>query len=154
MSSGSKPTISVLMPNGLTPPLCVYLCCTPATYLVIYSIETGSSTVRRCDCASNLALSMRILASAFRPAKARQTWVSTSPIFEGVIRVSWSFIADLFSHPKTTISFPFTPTAQVPIINQLRRRSSRRMMRSHLSSQPQAHILPGRRAHRDCSLSA
>ena len=114
MSPLSNPTINVLIPNGRTPPLCVYLCCTPATYFVMYSIVTGSSTVNRCDCASNLALSISIRASALRPAKARQTWVSTSPIFDGVILVSCSFIADRFSHPNTTISFPFTPTAQVP----------------------------------------
>ena len=114
MSPLSNPTIRVLIPNGLTPPLCVYRCCTPATYFVMYSIVTGSSTVRRCDCASNRALSTSMRASAFRPAKARQTCVSTRPIFEGVIRVSCSFIADRFSHPSTTIPFPLTPTAQVP----------------------------------------
>ena len=114
MSPLSKPTIRVLIPKGLTPPLCVYRCCTPATYLVMYSIVTGSSTVRRCDCASNRALSTSMRASAFRPAKARQTCVSTRPIFEGVMRVSCSFIADRFSQPNTTIFFPLTPTAQVP----------------------------------------
>ena len=106
--------MSVLIPNGLTPPLCVYRCCTPATYFVMYSIDTGSSTVNLCDCASNLALSTNILASAFSPAKARQTWLSTMEILEGVMRVSWSFIADRFSQPRTTMPLPLTATAQVP----------------------------------------
>lgn len=29
LPSGLKPTISVEMPKGRTPPLCVYFCCTP-----------------------------------------------------------------------------------------------------------------------------
>lgn len=110
----SNPTIRVLMPNGRTPPRWVYRCCTPATCFVMYSIVTGSSRFKRCDCASSLALSTRILASAFRPANARQTWVSMRPILEGVILVSCSFIADRFSHPRTTMSLPLTPTAHVP----------------------------------------
>lgn len=60
------------------------------------------------------ALSIRIRASALSPAKARQTWLSTRPILEGVIRVSWSFMAERFSQPRTTMDLPFTPTAQVP----------------------------------------
>lgn len=114
LSPLSKPMIKVLIPKGRTPPLWVYLCCTPATYFVMYSMVTGSSTVNRWDCASSRALSIRILASAFNPAKARQTCVSIRPIFDGVILVSCSFIADLFSQPRTTMSLPFTPTAQVP----------------------------------------
>ena len=102
------------MPNGRTPPLCVYLCCTPATYLVMYSMLTGSSTVSLWLWASRRALSMRMRASALRPAKARQTWSSTRPILEGVMRVSCSFMADFFSQPSTTISEPLTATAQVP----------------------------------------
>jgi hypothetical protein len=111
----SKPTIMVLMPKGRTPPLCVYRCWTPATYLVMYSMDAGSSTVSLWDCASNRALSTRMRASALRPAKARQTWVSRSWILDGVIRVSCSFMADRFSHPSTTTSLPLTPTAQVPV---------------------------------------
>ena len=114
MSPLSKPTTNVLIPNGLTPPLCVYRCCTPATYLVMYSIVTGSSTVNRWLCASNLALSTKIRASAFSPANAKYTCESMRPIFDGVIRVSCSFMADRFSHPSTTTSAPLTPTAQVP----------------------------------------
>lgn len=110
----SKPTIRLLMPNGRTPPLCVYRCCTPATYLVMYSTVTGSSRFRRCDWASIRALSTRMRASALRPAKARHTCVSTRPILDGVMRVSWSFIAERFSQPSTTTSWPLTPTAQVP----------------------------------------
>ncbi|KAK4650714.1 hypothetical protein QC762_0112900 [Podospora pseudocomata] len=53
-------------------------------------------------------------ASALRPAKARQTCVSMRPILEGVMRVSWSFMAERFSQPRTTTSWPLTPTAQVP----------------------------------------
>ena len=106
---------SVEIPKGLTPPDCVYLCCTPAMYLVMYSMVTASSTVRRCDWASIRALSIRMRASALRPAKARQTWLSTRPIFDGVMRVSWSFIADRFSQPRTTIDLPLTPTALVPV---------------------------------------
>lgn len=116
LSPLSNPTINVLIPNGLTPPLCVYRCCTPATYFVIYSMVTGSSTVNRWDWASNLALSTKIRASALSPAKARHTWVSIRPIFEGVIRVSCSFIADRFSQPRTTMSLPLTPTAHVPVL--------------------------------------
>lgn len=112
----SKPTIRVLMPNGRTPPRCVYRCCTPATCFVMYSMVTGSSRFRRCDWASNLALSTRMRASALRPAKARQTWVSMRPILEGVMRVSCSFIAERFSQPSTTISLPLTPTAHVPLL--------------------------------------
>jgi proteasome accessory factor C len=37
-----------------------------------------------------------------------------SPVLDGVIRVSWSFIAERFSQPSTTTSLPLTPTAQVP----------------------------------------
>lgn len=114
----SKPTTNVLIPNGRTPPLCVYLCCTLAIYLVMYSMVTGSSTVRRWDWASSRALSIRIRASAFNPAKARQTWSSTRAIFEGVMRVSWSLRAERFSQPRTTMSFPLTPTAQVPAEHQ------------------------------------
>jgi len=88
-------------------------------YFVMYSIVTGSSTVRRCDCASNRALSTRMRASAFRPAKARQTWESTNEILEGVMRVSCSFMAERFSHPRTTMSLPLTPTAQVPKLGEL-----------------------------------
>ena len=144
----SKPTINVLIPNGLTPPLCVYRCCTPATYLVMYSIVTGSSTVRRCDCASTRALSTSMRASAFRPAKARQTCVSTRPIFDGVIRVSCNFIADRFSHPRTTMSFPLTPTAQVPKQPSLYQQYSV-FQWVYLFSQPPVRIRLGTRDHRD-----
>ena len=111
---GSNPMTRVLIPNGLTPPDCVYRCWTPAMYFVMYSIDTGSSTVNRWDCASRRALSTRIRASALRPAKARHTWLSTREILEGVILVSCSFIALLFSHPRTTMPSPLTPTAHVP----------------------------------------
>ena len=37
--------MSVEIPKGLMPPLCVYFCCTPAMYLVRYSTETFSSSV-------------------------------------------------------------------------------------------------------------
>lgn len=76
---------------------------------------TGSSTVSRCDWASNRALSMRMRASAFRPAKASVTWWSSTAILDGVMRVSWSLRAERFSQPRTTMSLPFTPTAQVPV---------------------------------------
>lgn len=149
MSPLSKPTIKVLIPNGLTPPLCVYRCCTPATYFVMYSIVTGSSTVRRCDCASNRALSTSMRASAFRPAKARQTCVSTRPIFEGVMRVSCSFMADRFSQPSTTMSFPLTPTAQVPNHSSMRHHWDLVPSRLYLVSQPPAHIQLGTHDHPD-----
>lgn len=71
--------------------------------------------MRRCDWASNRALSTRMRASALRPAKARHTCVSMRPILDGVMRVSCSFMADLFSQPRTTTSLPLTPTAQVPV---------------------------------------
>lgn len=115
----SKPTIRVLMPNGRTPPRCVYRCCTPATCFVMYSMVTGSSRFRRCDCASSRALSTRIRASALRPAKARQTWVSMRPILDGVMRVSCSFMAERFSQPSTTMSLPLTPTAHVPVVSSM-----------------------------------
>jgi len=67
VSLGSKPTMRVEIPNGRTPPDWVYFCCTPATYLVMYSMVTGSSTVRRWDWHSTRALSMRIRPSAVRP---------------------------------------------------------------------------------------
>ena len=119
----------------------------------MYSIVTGSSTVRRCDCASNRALSTSMRASAFRPAKARQTCVSTRPIFEGVIRVSCSFIADRFSHPSTTIPFPLTPTAQVPGHPSIRCHNGLTLSRPYLVWQPPAHIRLGRHGHPDLQRS-
>lgn len=67
VSLGSNPTIRVEIPNGRTPPDWVYFCWTPATYLVMYSTVTGSSTVRRCDWHSTRALSIRMRPSAVRP---------------------------------------------------------------------------------------
>ena len=78
------------------------------------SLQVSMATVKRCDCASTRALSTKIRASALSPAKARHTCESRRPILEGVMRVSCSFMADLLSQPNTTISLPFTPTAQVP----------------------------------------
>ena len=44
--------MSVEIPKGLMPPLCVYLCCTPAMYLVRYSTDTFSSSVNLQSCSS------------------------------------------------------------------------------------------------------
>lgn len=76
----SKPMMSVEIPNGLTPPDCVYFCWIPAICLVMYSIVTGSSTVRRCDWHSIRALSMRIRASAVRPVYEKKSPVSRAPV--------------------------------------------------------------------------
>ncbi len=76
---------------------------------VMYSIETGSSTVNRWDWHSILALSIRTLASAVNPAAAKQTWESKTAIFR-TVRGSWSFKVDFFSTPRTTTSWPRTPT--------------------------------------------
>lgn len=66
-SSWSNPTIKQLMPNGLTPPDCVYFCWIPAMCRVMYSTETGSSTVSRCDWHSVRARSIKMRASAVSP---------------------------------------------------------------------------------------
>ena len=43
----SKPMMSVEMPKGRTPPLCVYRCWMPETYSAMYSTEGASSNVSR-----------------------------------------------------------------------------------------------------------
>jgi hypothetical protein len=49
------------------------------------------------------------------------------PIFEGVMRVSWSFMALRFSQPRTTILSPLTPTAHVPGRQSVDRSGGRRV---------------------------
>ena len=84
----------------------------PATYLVMYSSVTGSSTVSLCDWHSTLLLLMRILASAVSPANAIMTWSSSRQIF-CTVRSSCSFATAFFSTPSTTTPGPRTPTAGV-----------------------------------------
>lgn len=106
-------------------------CWIPAICLVIYSTVTGSSTVKRWLWHSIRALSINTRPSAVRPrnlyqysrlrnkdvchtpANARQTWSSSMTTLR-TVRGSWSCKIDFFSTPKTTTSFPRTPTAQVP----------------------------------------
>ncbi len=107
--SESKPIMRLDTPKGRTPPDWVYFCWIPAIYLVMYSMETGSSTVKRCDWHSILARFTKTRASAVNPAKARATWSSNIMIFL-TVRGSWSFWTVFFSTPKTTTSFPRTPT--------------------------------------------
>merc|ERR1719293_296485 len=89
-SSPENPARSVAMPNGRTPPRCVYRCCVLAMYLARYSADGASSHVRRYDWASTRVLFIRTRASAVRPANARTVRSSTSTIFR-MVRGSCSF---------------------------------------------------------------
>ncbi len=105
--------------------------------LVMYSMLTGSSTVRRWDWHSTRALSIRIRPSAVRPgrqwssstacqsrrpgshewdpihppANATQTWSSSNATLR-TVRGSCSCSADFFSTPRTTTLAPRTPTCE------------------------------------------
>jgi len=109
----------------------IFTCWIPAICLVMYSTVTGSSTVKRWLWHSIRALSINTRPSAVSPrssykhgtlksgdvyhvpANARQTWSSSITTLR-TVRESWSCKIDFFSTPRTTTSFPRTPTAQVP----------------------------------------
>lgn len=113
--SSSKPVIRADIPKGLLPFDWVYLCFSWAINLVMYSKLTRSSTVSLCDWHSILARSIRILASAVKPANAINTWLSMEQIFLMVLS-TWSFATDFFSTASTTTWSPLTPTWIIEVI--------------------------------------
>lgn len=107
--SSSKPVMRTDIPKGRLPLDCVYFCFSWAINLVMYSRLTRSSTVSLCDWHSILARSIKILASAVRPANATNTWLSMEQIFL-IVLSTCSFATDFFSTAKTTMWSPLTPT--------------------------------------------